>query len=179
MKRKNKQNRKRRSAHLNREAALDRMQGSEILPSTLPSQEKRTYEDDIRDLLQQENLVVNNRIGWMLAVEGLLFAGFGSLFQKFTEGDQTKIKFILLGIAGGGILIGLLNLAALVASSNATYRLHKWWEDNRPTDYSGPGVVGWSLKPTSRWPHLLVVWNFLPVVICGVWTYILFMGGFW
>jgi len=117
------------------------------------------------------------RNGWQDSTE--TGGRFGAKYSKFTEGDQTKIKFILLGIACGGILIGLLNLAALVASSNATYRLHKWWEDNRPTDYSGPGVVGWSLKPTSRWPHLLVVWNFLPVVICGVWTYILFMGGFW
>lgn len=108
----------------------------------------------------------------MTAVEGLLFAGFGTLFPK--DGILLpSVKPILLAFGCTGFCIAFMTWLTLLASASATDRLLRWWEDNKPENYKGPGVLGWAMPAKCSWPHYLAVWNLIPLVVMFAWGFVL------
>ncbi|MGF6757286.1 hypothetical protein [Paraburkholderia sp. GAS334] len=130
----------------------------------------RELAEDVRKLLEHENTVLNNRIGWLTAFEGFLFAGFGGMAPK--DGKPWENIQIVEAICFTGLGVAVISLLSLIASAIAVDRLLSWWNANAPAAYDGPGVIGWAL-PTHRWAPFLTVWNFLPLVVGVAWVYLL------
>ncbi|MHA6846519.1 hypothetical protein [Ralstonia syzygii] len=130
----------------------------------------RELANDVRKLLKHESTIVSQRIGWLSAFEGLLFAAFGSLATK----DASSLSNLepLKVICYAGISVAIISLLGLFASAIATNRLLKWWEINRSAAYDGPGVIGWAL-PAQPWASYLTAWNLLPVIIGTAWIVLL------
>ncbi|MGF6757278.1 hypothetical protein [Paraburkholderia sp. GAS42] len=130
----------------------------------------RELADDVRKLLEHESNVVSQRLGWLSAFEGLLFTAFGLLGTK--DAGSIGISELPKIICWGGLGVAFISILGLGASAIATNRLLKWWEANRPATYDGPGVIGWAL-PKRPWVSYVTAWNFLPVIIGGIWVVLL------
>lgn len=127
-------------------------------------------DETIRSMIRFENELINHRLTWMSAFNGLLFTGLGFAWEK-PNATALIYVFAFLGIAVSG-LCGL----ALLAANHAIRELCAWW-DTAPAakDYSGPDVIG--LRPVfvraGRW---LTTWTLLPGIFIIGWTAILIIN---
>src|SRR5438105_10912852 len=94
------------------------------------------YEATVRKMITREDELTNQRMLWMAAFNGLLFAALGFAWGK-TDAKFLTIVFSILGVAASA-----LNGLALIFASNAQHRLLNWWHENKSESYRGPGVMG-------------------------------------
>lgn len=139
------------------------------------------YNKAIRDLIMHENALTNQRMGWMLALQTLLFGAFGYLWGKPDEG--LPITFEGLPITLIIALVGLLSSISfgyiLHFSMRAIDKLnekYKAFEEKYAKEFELPPIMG--LKPYEsqdkdnsklvklRW---LFPWTFMPFVIAFAW----------
>src|SRR3954467_13544460 len=91
--------------------------------------------DTIREMIKHEGDLVNHRISWLVTLQGLLFAALGFGWQT---------NKVLIGIIGAlGIATSFSTWTVLRLGSLASYTLLTKWDDNKPTDYNGPDVIGY------------------------------------
>jgi hypothetical protein len=125
------------------------------------------YEVVIREMITREDELTNQRMLWMAAFNGLLFAALGFAWDK--DGARfLAIMFAILGIASS-FLIGL----TLIFSSHAQRRLLGWWEANRPRDYNGPGVMGGVPPDKKSYALYFTPWILLASIFSIAWLLIL------
>jgi hypothetical protein len=122
-------------------------------------------------LLEHESAIVNQRLEWLSAFEGLLFTAFGFLAPK--EASSAVNPELATVVCWAGLCVAFVSYLALLASAKATYRLLNWWESNQPAAYDGPGVIGWAL-PKRPWASYVTVWNFLPLIVSAAWIALIF-----
>lgn len=143
----------------------------EAQPTKVPEElsDEAAYRDAeiIRSLLCRESEFTNNRVVWMAAFQGLLFASLGFAWDKKDTGALSVI-FSLLGIATA-ILSGI----GLMAASLATRRLLVWWADKRPRNYHGPPVIGYEMDDPKSVVGLLPPWTLIPVCFILAWIAIM------
>ena len=94
------------------------------------------YEQTVREMIRHEDNLINNRVGWMCATSGLFATAVGFLWGK---GSTT---FLICGIALVGFASCFATLFTLLAATKAMARLRRYWRENVPADYKGPGVMG-------------------------------------
>ena len=123
------------------------------------------YEVVVRAMIKHENELMNHRITWLSTLQGLLFAALGFAWDKH---DAQVLVFIISII---GIVISISSITVLRAASGAISDLADWWENNKPEDYQGPGVIG--RRTTKSWQRLLYPWNLLPVLFTFAWLLVL------
>jgi len=116
----------------------------------------------IRAMIEHENEQQNNRLTWLLTVQGLLFAGLSFAWDK-TDARQLVQVLCLMGA-----LVALSSWAALRVSKQAMASMRDWWDRNKPEGYAGPDVVGYrSQGGFLLW--LIRPWRFLPWVFFVGW----------
>ena len=114
-------------------------------------------------MLQEENSLRNQRLSYILTINGFLFAGLGFAWN----GPEAKRLVVLLGVFG--MAIALITIQAMATSSQAFSAL-KERGDELPDD--GLPLVGlWGDQITGpaksfRW---LQPWYALPVALLVVW----------
>jgi len=118
----------------------------------------------IRAMIKSENELINQRMSWVSAFNGLLFAATAFAW------DTSRVLVVVLAILG--IAVSLLSGAALLAANRAFRALYAWWQDNKPADYTGPDVIG--LPPRYKeWPgRWLNPWSIIPVLFACAWCII-------
>jgi hypothetical protein len=132
--------------------------------------EKNEYEDIARQMVRHENDLVNQRLTWLLTLEGLLFTALGFAWGK----DDTKTRGLVYVLCGIGGVVPLLTLFILEAGQRALIELYAWWEKHRPHGYTGPGVFGhWHTKSVVAW---IVPWRFLPIVFIVAWIFVAYFN---
>jgi hypothetical protein len=94
------------------------------------------YEAVIRQMMTREDELTNQRMLWMAAFNGLLFAALGFAW------DKPAARFLSLVFCALGLSTSALSGFGLFLSSSAQRRLLLFWHKKRPKDYDGPGVVG-------------------------------------
>ncbi|MBC6436161.1 hypothetical protein FM036_45250 [Nostoc sp. HG1] len=120
----------------------------------------------IRSMIQCEEALLNNRISWLMTIQGLLFAGLGFAWDKKDAGGLI-ISFALLGI-----LVSISARTVLPFYSKASRDLIAWWDDYKPSDYTGPDVVGFRASRSGvLW--LIRPWRALPFIFIAGWLLIL------
>jgi hypothetical protein len=128
------------------------------------------YDEIIRSMIQFENQLINNRMNWMAAFQGLLFASLGFAWGKNDTKSLITI-FCILGIA-----IALTSLAGLIGATTAMDQLRELWLENKPADYQGPDVMGLPPIVKSKILHYLTPWNAFPLILTCGWGAILWIS---
>ena len=143
----------------------------------MPSIENDTSSDRhaeiIRSMINHESDVINNRVNWLAAFQGLLFAALGFSWGKKGSEPLANI-FCLLGIS----VSILLALISLFNASLATRRLLIWWYENKPSNYEGPGVIGFAPRHPRSFLILIPPWNLLPLCFLFAWLGILIIKSY-
>ena len=109
--------------------------GMQVTPD-LKHPKRDSDEAVVRQMMTREDELTNQRMLWMAAFNGLLFAALGFAFDKPGAG-HIAIVFCILGFT-----TSLLNGLAVIFASHAQRRLLYWWRANKPEHYTGPGVMG-------------------------------------
>jgi hypothetical protein len=120
----------------------------------------------VRAMIEHENDQQNYRLTWMLAIEGLLFAGIGFAWDK-TDAHVLVTVFCVLGA-----VVSISSWTALRLSKQAMNSIREWWDSHRPKDYGGPDIVGY--RANDHWfLWILRPWRFLPWIFVLAWVAIL------
>lgn len=86
----------------------------------------------IRESLEHENLLKNQRVTWLLSSQGFLFASYVLTFTSTTKKDfdQTYspiLEVLLASIAATGIIIAFLLFLGVRAAEVQHKALQEWW----------------------------------------------------
>lgn len=133
--------------------------------------QSRHDESVVRSMIKREDDLTDQRIIWMAAFNGLLFAALGFAWGK------PGARFLTLVFSSLGLLSSLLSGIALVFAADSLRRLMLWWEANRPEDYNGPGVMGANPRAGKKlYGFYFTPWILLAVVFAGGWVAILWFA---
>ena len=120
----------------------------------------------IRGMIEQENKLLNDRINWLVSIQGLLFAGLSFSWDKKDAGGLV-FTFTFLGI-----VVAFSAYSSFPFYSKASKDLINWWDKYKPSDYDGPDVVGFrSSKSGLLW--FLRPWRALPFIFIIGWVFVL------
>lgn len=125
------------------------------------------YEATVREMITRENELTNQRMLWMAAFNGLLFAALGFAW------DKAGAKFLTIVFSLLGVSASFLNGLALIFASNAQRRLLSWWHSKKPKTYSGPGVMGCEPLDKKRYSLYVTPWILLAFIFTAGWLAIL------
>jgi len=125
------------------------------------------HEKTVREMITKENELTNQRMLWMAAFNGLLFAAIGFAW------DKSGVKFLSIVISLLGISASFLNGLALIFASNAQRRLLFWWHENKPPSYVGPGVMGCEPLDKKLYSLYVTPWILLASIFTVGWLAIL------
>jgi hypothetical protein len=120
----------------------------------------------IRAMITAENELINQRISWLMMVQGLLFTTLGLLWGKE---DVIPLLWILSVM---GTFIALIVLFPLTCATKAMMAQYDWWEEHKPVDYRGPNVIGSRQPDKPFWRmvnHYVGPWSFFPIVFIFAW----------
>ena len=133
----------------------------------------------IRSMIQHENDLINSRMGWMITLQGLLFAALGASINR-QSGENT---FFLKLIPLIGLFSSLLTAWGIFTAQLAIARLQGWWEKHEEklkvsnTPYEGPPIIGHTDIKNQKIRRILnryiTPWMLLPLVFIISWVTIL------
>lgn len=134
-----------------------------------PATKAEDHSETIRQMIQHENELMNDRLGWFFTLQGLLLAALGIAWDK----PDSRHFINLLAVIGA--VSSVSSCILTVSTRYAIDRLQTWWDEHRPTDYNGPDVMGghssaWRRK--RRIPNLLMPWFMLPFLFIVAWCLI-------
>lgn len=126
------------------------------------------YDEVVRSMIQQENELINQRLSWLTTVQGLLFTALGFSWEK-TGAHRLVNVLIFLGVA-----ISVIVLQAITFATMAMWRLHHWWEQNKPASYKGPDIIGLP-PPKIITAKYIGAWSFIPLLFIIAWVAVWFI----
>jgi hypothetical protein len=120
----------------------------------------------IRSMIEHENVLFNQRIGWLMQIQGLLFAALSFAW------DKKDIQLLVNVFSILGVSVSLASLSNIWVYFQATKNLKESWKNLRSTDYIGPDVVGFNAKYQQN--YLFLPMYSLPFIFMILWLFILF-----
>jgi hypothetical protein len=122
-----------------------------------------------REIVRHEDGLVNNRVTWLLVLQGFLFGAFVSGVGLYKDLLSRRLEpFLTAGLS----VIALLGIVVSMTASNnirAAYRhmteVKKWWDQSTHTE-SFPPLYG-------EWPGYFWSTVNLPRVLATVWVALL------
>jgi hypothetical protein len=129
----------------------------------------------LREMIQNENNFVNQRLGWMSTFNGILF---GVVYFLWKEAKQYHTIPIIL-ICFAGFLIDLSILIALRASEKVRIELNNLWEKKDISKTEIPPVWGWGvIDKKDRKNRYLMPWSLIPLILMVCWGIIFLFHAF-
>ena len=114
----------------------------------------------IRSMIAHEDNLQNNRFGWMWALEGLLVAGVGFLW------DAHALATIVISMFGVASCVSIWYV--LRRGTLAIRNLLSMCSARIQAEYDGAPPIGiWGLQAGVRW---FLPWNLLPWLMVAVWV---------
>ena len=130
--------------------------------------ELRQIENTIRGMIEHENTLMNNRIGWMLTINGFLIAAMS--LKSFNSG--MKVVGLIIPIIG--VMVAIASIVALQIGLKAVKRLRDRLVKIRKNDYFEIGVMGFDEK--GKWMSRMAPWSSLPIVFFLIWFVLLVLS---
>ena len=81
----------------------------------------RDYAEAVREMITHEDDLLNNRMNWLLVIQGLLFAALDSVK------DNPGLLYVLIAF---GFLISISSKVAFIASDRAIRNLLGYWDEH-------------------------------------------------
>ena len=134
----------------------------------LTTEEAKEWHQIIRQLIQHENELVNQRIGWLMQIQGLLFAALAFTWND----DSTGLRIILSSV---GFMSSWSVSTAIGMYSPVVQGLNNLWNNNKPKEGEGPtyGPISGYAVPSKGFQRMLRPWRALPMLFCGAWIAVL------
>lgn len=123
----------------------------------------------IRAMVEQENSVQNNRLTWLMTIQGLLFAALGFAWDKKDAGGLVVVFCIL------GVIVSLIGWSSSQLSGKAYQELKVWCDAHTPKEYKGVPVICARGKP-NRLHWILRPWRALPWIFALGWVAIFILN---
>lgn len=120
----------------------------------------------IRSMIEHENALLNQRIGWLIQLQGFLFAALSFAWDK----KDTHLLGAFLSIVG--IAVSLASISNMWIYFEATKKLKTFWKDQKPDTYKEPDIVGFDANNKNQ--VFLAPMCLLPFVFIAIWLLILF-----
>ncbi|MBI4721170.1 MAG: hypothetical protein HY770_08140 [Chitinivibrionia bacterium] len=79
------------------------------------------YAKAVREMIAHEDELLNNRMNWLLVVQGLLFAAYSS------AASSRGFAYVLIAL---GFLISISSKIAFIASDRAIRNLLSYWDEH-------------------------------------------------
>ena len=125
------------------------------------------YVDTIRTMVQHEDGLRDQRLGWLFALNGLLFTALGLVWK-----DENSLDLIYV-LSALGVTVSLSSLRALRANERAVSYLRCLGEAKRDDD--DPPIVGWE-TPGAKWRKFFVrmsyPWRAAPILLAIAWIFV-------
>lgn len=104
---------------------------------------KEEYEEVAREMIKHENDLIKARMGWMTAIQALLFSTLGLtvIIENDSKGIVDPNTFIFM-ISVLGFFVSVLTVWGVRNALYAIHRLLDWWDKNKPDGYNGPDIIG-------------------------------------
>jgi hypothetical protein len=127
----------------------------------------REDDDVVRSMIQHENTLRDQRLGWCLALNGFLFT---ALSFAWDQSDASPVTYVLclVGLSTAGA-----TAASMQASNLAIRRLRRWHTEHSTGD--GPPVVGLASEDLRRYGlvgllvQVFYPWRVLPLALGAAW----------
>lgn len=124
------------------------------------------YAQAVRTMIAHEDGLLNDRMNWLLGIQGLLFAGLGSLAKA--DSGAPGLVYVLIAF---GFLISISSKIAFISSDRAIRNLLAYWDghlkatNGRWQDYPpvfGAAIHDRTLMRLDRFasPRNLLPWAF-------------------
>jgi len=122
----------------------------------------------VRSMISREDDLVNHRMSWLAAFNGLLFAALGFCWDKPAAIPLTQV------FGWVGILVSAFHAEGIYEAGWAQRRLSIWWRERKPETYDGPGVTG--NKPFGKNYGLMLInpWLLTATIFVVTWAIVLF-----
>ena len=130
------------------------------------------YADKIRLLIEHENNLENNRIQWMLVIQGFLLAAFGTTLNS---SFPNKIVFVFSVI---GFITSLSTYAHLLQSRKAMNNAYEDFKSAYP-NYNGPPVIGLEMSKLPWYKRYIIPPYILPVLFMLIWMVLPLLINVW
>jgi hypothetical protein len=118
----------------------------------------------VREMIFKENDLINNRLTWLVAIQGLLFTALSFSWNK----AYSWIPILSISIVG--IVVSITSGVALILSTQAIDKLKDDFHKNHE-NYNGPDIIGIDDPRLSR----ACPWYILPKVFVGAWLLFVFI----
>jgi hypothetical protein len=134
-----------------------------LLGKQLPQKEHLLHEDaeTIRQMIQHEDDIVNQRFVWLCQIQGFLFAALALAWKEPTANQLAQLLCIL------GFAVSVTSWFALRSAWLAVANLLGWWDEHKLPNYAGPDVFARRVEP--GWGTYLSPWNILPMLFGLAW----------
>lgn len=127
--------------------------------------------DTIREMIKAENEMINQRLGWLLAAEGLLFSALAFAWKQLTSD-------LVLLIALLGISLSLAVFPVMFTAHKAICDMCKWWKDSCGLGYRTiPDVIGFRMKDggCDIFRRLMLPWFSMPLIFAAAWLCVVYL----
>lgn len=138
------------------------MVGREATSNSAP--ELSSGRDVVRSMIYHEDQLRNERLGWFLTLNGLLFAGLSFAWSA------RDAAWLVAVVGAVGVCVAITALAAMWISDHAISRLRTWADKyDNGKDPSLPPIVGLRGDDVPWYVHLIAPWTALPWVFLIAW----------
>ncbi|MCI5130809.1 MAG: hypothetical protein D3904_04645, partial [Candidatus Electrothrix sp. EH2] len=139
---------------------LEEIKEQEILNALIDK-----YRDDLRDLIREENEMIDQRMMWMLTLNGLLFTTLG--FSWGRSRVLNWLPWILSGVGAiSAVSFGFI-LQTGVKSIECTNEL--WLVLSKYSRCPLPPIIGLRNQDIIPYSRPLLPWNCLPLLLYSAW----------
>ena len=125
----------------------------------------KKYNNSARDVIKEENEMINHRMRWMLTLNGLLFTTLG-----FAWGRNRVLNWLPWILSGVGAMSALSFGFVLQASiKSIEYTNESWYTISKFSEHPTPTIIGTSKYDIVSWSTLLLPWRCLPLLLYAAW----------
>ncbi|MGP0032520.1 MAG: hypothetical protein ACLPVF_18710 [Acidimicrobiales bacterium] len=130
--------------------------------------------DTIREMIRHEDSLRDQRLGWFLALNGLLFAGLGFAWST-DDANHLVVVFAILGV-----VIGLTTWVGMTISTRAIHELKAWADVHaEPGTHDLLPVAGIDSADLHAWQDTFAPWKVLPWALVVVWIALPIVRAYW
>lgn len=109
-----------------------------------------------RQLIHDENEMINQRMNWFLMLQGLMFAGIAFAWEK---NSALCVVFSCVGMLSA-VSVGILLRHGIITIKKLEQSIE---------EFDHP-VIGRGYKETAPFIHFLLPWHFLPMLMIVAWS---------
>ncbi len=130
--------------------------------------------DTIREMIWHEDSLRDQRLGWFLTLNGLLFAGLGFAWTAHNALHLVVVFAVL------GVVVGLTTWVGMTINNRAIRQLKCWAKQHTEgSEHDLPPVAGIGSEELDTWQEKFPPWRVLPWALVAIWIALPIVRAYW